>query len=65
MTGKFDDRALPREGLVPDSTGVAMRCPACRATFSRSEVATPKKGRLACPECGEAGITELGPSGNR
>jgi len=65
MTERSDDRALPREGLVPDSTGVAMRCPACGGTFPRSEAATPKKGRLACPECGGTAISELDPAGDR
>ena len=65
MTEESDDRTLPREGLVPDSIGVTMRCRACGATFPRSEAATPKKGRLVCPECGEAGIAELDPSESR
>lgn len=65
MTEESDDRTLPREGLVPDSTGVAMRCPACGATFPRSEAATPKKGQLACPECGDLGIAERDPSTSR
>jgi len=65
MTEQSDDRALPREGLLPESTGVAMRCPACGATFRRSEAATPRKGRLACPECGETGIAELDSSADR
>lgn len=58
MTERADDHALPRESVVPDATGVTMRCPACGATFPRSEAATPTKGRLACPECGETGIGE-------
>jgi predicted RNA-binding Zn-ribbon protein involved in translation (DUF1610 family) len=55
-----DDHDLPREGLVPDSSGVELRCPACGETFPRSRAATPKKGQLACPSCGETGIEEGG-----
>lgn len=52
------DHDLPREGIVPDRTGVRMRCRDCGATFSRRETTTSTKGRLACPECGTSDIEE-------
>jgi predicted RNA-binding Zn-ribbon protein involved in translation (DUF1610 family) len=58
MVPGTDDHELPRESVVPDTTGVRMRCPDCGAEFPRSEVATPEKGRLACPDCGGTDIEE-------
>lgn len=52
MTDGSDDKRLPRESLRPETGGVEMSCRACSATFLRSEAATPKKGQVACPECG-------------
>lgn len=52
------DHDLPREGLVPESDGVGMRCAACGARFPRRDAATPEKGSLACPSCGATDIDE-------
>lgn len=65
MTEESDNHGLPREGLTPDSTGVEMQCPSCDATFPRKGALTPKKGHLACPECGETGVVELESPGDR
>jgi len=55
-----DDRRLPRDGLAPDpDDGATMECRACGATFPRCEVATPEKGSLACPECGDGDVTAV------
>ncbi len=59
MTGRSDDKALPRENLRPATDGVRMSCLSCGVTFRRSEAATPKKGQLACPVCGAVDITQI------
>ncbi len=54
----MSDHDLPRENLVPEADGVPMRCAACGARFPRRAAATPEKGCLACPSCGDTDISE-------
>jgi Zn finger protein HypA/HybF involved in hydrogenase expression len=60
MSRDGDDSDLPREDLTPDpDEGTTVECRDCGARFPRSEVATPEKGRLACPECDSGDVTAV------
>lgn len=52
-----DDHDLPRAGPGSDAAA-RMQCQTCGATFPRRDAATPKKGQLACPDCGAAGLED-------
>lgn len=60
MSRHGDDSDLPRKGLTPEPDERAIiECRDCGARFPRSEVATPEKGQLACPECDSGDVTAV------
>jgi Zn finger protein HypA/HybF involved in hydrogenase expression len=61
MGRRDEDVRLPREGLEPDpDERTTMECRDCGARFPRSEVASPEKGTLACPDCDSTELTAVG-----